>query len=158
MAMQANGNLKVPLAGGAYYSARPDLFSAPVGEEIPLGLDGMESPWVSNVSVVFLVFNEGTVKRKQFMYPAAADPDALYALSETHQTILELDGRVSVQMGTGADTRYYQGLLDYSVTPGTPVEEVNIELLEDLNEDELADYQIVYPNGDRQVMYQLPVE
>jgi hypothetical protein len=52
--------------------------------------------------------------------------------------------------------RSYQGLLDYLVTPGTPSEEVKVLIIKDVNGDGLADYQIVYPNGEKQMMYRLP--
>jgi hypothetical protein len=172
MTMQPNGNLTVPLANGAYYNARPDLFSIEMLDSIPVGLDSAKAEWLSNVVTTFLVFEQsatavtpnplpagpgsGTQRRKQFMYPAAADPEALYALSQDSQTVLKLDGRVCLYMGTGTQKRSYQGLLDYLVTPGTPSEEVKVLIIKDVNGDGLADYQIVYPNGDKQMMYRLP--
>ncbi len=164
MIMQTNGNLKVPLANGAYYSARPDVFSLQVTEDTALGLDGAESAWLPNVGVVFLVFDAldnrsnppRTIRRKQWFYPTAADPEALYEVGTDSQTILELGGRVFLHLGTGEQKRRYQGVLDFLVTPGSRTDEVQVRLIEDVNGDDITDYQIVYPNGDRQLMYRLP--
>ena len=91
------------------------------------------------------------------MYPAAADPAALYALSETSdsQTVIYNDGRVYAYVGRGSAKRAYKGILDYLVTPGGTVQtQVQIIELGDENGDSYEDYYLVYPNGDRQMMYQ----
>lgn len=153
--MQPNGNLKVPIGNGSYYNARPDLLSLEVPHEVPLGLDGAESIWSKHIGVVFLVFEPSDTgmlsqRRKQFFYPAPADPQSLRNLSV--QTVLELNGRVEITLGE----RHYEGVLDYLVTPGTPTDRARIVDIEDINQDGLGDYRIIYPHGDEQVMYQLP--
>jgi len=167
--MLENGNLRVGAAKGHYYSARPNLFASVASTELPLGLDAEESVWVDKVTTVFLTFevapDQGgmgnlsgvpSLRRKQYFYPAAADPESLYSLSEESQTILELDGRAFIYVGNGTDKRRYQGMLDYLVRPGTGTGQVSFVEAGDVNEDGVADYDIVFPNGDRQWLYGLP--
>jgi len=147
MMMQKNGNLTIPVGDGTYYSARPDLFSMEVAADSPVGLDITSSAWSDKVGIVGLVFEQADKRRQQMFYPAPADPSAL-----SQETQIFLDGRVSVQV----DSRRYQGLLDYLVKPGdSSAKAAKILEIEDLNADGWRDYQIIYPNGDRQIMYQV---
>lgn len=155
--MLSNGNLKVSASNSAiYYSARPDLFSTKI--PVPLGVDGMDSPWVENRALVFLGFEDAAGDiRSQWIYPAAADPAALYALTQESVPVLTLEGRLVVHLGSGANKRSYQGILDYQVTPGAVVSD-RVQFLDiaDINGDGLGDYRIVYPNGDNQVLFRTP--
>jgi hypothetical protein len=162
MIMQANGNLKVPLANGKYYMARPNLFATDLSNEVPLGLNGTASLWIDYLSEIFLAFEVndpqlGTQQRRQqFIYPAAADPAALYALSAASDssTILYNDGRVYAYRGKGESKIVYKGVLDYLVTPGrSTTNQIQIYPTRDLNGDGDPDYEVIYPNGDQQTMY-----
>jgi len=150
LVMLNNGNLKVSASQSPiYYSARPEQFA--LKTQMPLTFDGVPSPWVENTAMVFFVFAAGEQNLLQYFYPAAADPEALA------QARLELDGRVFVQLGSEANKRTYRGFLDYRVTPGAAVSDaVQFLDIEDVNGDGLSDYRIVYPNGDNQIMFQLP--
>ncbi|MDM8559413.1 Calx-beta domain-containing protein [Candidatus Parabeggiatoa sp. HSG14] len=204
MTMLSNGNLEIPISNEAYYMARPNLFSEILldnnlpNNNIPLGINGIGSPWLSNVTDVFLVFeaheNEDIelsetdflseisqdrdtlssesplILRQQFMYPAAADSEALYTLSgstgnqtalcsnDGQRTELYNDGRICIYMGKGQQKKAYKGVLDYFVIKGSPPQDGNlqIEIAEDFNQDGNKDYRIIYPNGDRQNMFQCP--
>ncbi|MDY6994688.1 MAG: hypothetical protein SVR94_19050, partial [Pseudomonadota bacterium] len=153
LVMLNNGHLKVSASQSPiYYSARPEQFA--LKTQMPLTFDGVQSPWVENTAMVFFVFAAGEQNLLQYFYPAAADPEALLALAQAR---LELDGRVWVQLGSAANKRTYQGFLDYRVTPGAAISDaVHFLDIEDVNGDGLSDYRIVYPNGDNQIMFQLP--
>jgi hypothetical protein len=162
MLMQANGNLQVPLANGDYYMARPNLFATDLLNEAPLGLNGTASPWIDYLNEISLVFDVsdpqlGTQQRRQqFMYPAAADPAALYALAaeSDSSTILYNDGRVYAYRGKGEQKTVYKGVLDYLVTPGnSTTDQVRFYTTRDMNGDGDPDYEVIYPNGDQQIMY-----
>jgi hypothetical protein len=203
MTLLSNGNLEIPVSDDAYYMARPNLFSENLFDKNSpdniLGINGTDSPWLSNVTDIFLVFeardksntqlsesetdilsefstdretSSGSplVLRKQFMYPAAAYPEALYASSEIsddqtalcnedgQRTKLYNDGRICIYTGEGSQKSTYKGILDYFIIKGTPPEDsqLKIEIAEDFNQDGYEDYRITYPNGHRQNMYQCP--
>jgi hypothetical protein len=164
--MQSNGNLKIPTAEGGYYFARPNNYALEAPLTLPLGLDGTNSPWLKNLSEIFLVFEVGSSlsataqprRRQQMLYPAAADPLAFEALSEQSdsQTLVYIDGRVYAYTGIGAEKKPYKGILDYQVLPGTPSGQTKVQFIdiEDVNQDGFTDYRVIYPNGDNQIMYQ----
>ncbi|MCK5876644.1 MAG: hypothetical protein KAG43_03325 [Candidatus Marithrix sp.] len=179
MTLLENGNLKIPV-GKNYYMARPNLFATDAVSNIPLGIGSTSSPWLKNLNEAFLIFetieNIGqpitffeadnkvqttTVRQQQFIYPAAAQPDVLYALAverenpdDDCQTKLYNDGRVSMCIGIGQDKLIYKGILDYLVESETKITETfQIIEVEDFNNDGLQDYRLIYPNGDRQIMY-----
>ena len=156
VSMQSNGNLKIPIHSGRYYMVRPDLLSMDKPTHKLVGIKGTNSSWLSNLVEVFLVFEEDTGNvRQQLIYPAAANPQALYDVqsgTDESQTVLYLDGRAHVF----TDKDVYKGLFDYLVVPGSPPFAMKLQVLdiEDINADGLTDYRIIYPNGDNQVMYQ----
>jgi hypothetical protein len=140
--MQADGNLKVPTTNGTYYIARPSIYSTPVSKDVPVGLT--VTPPVS------LIFDDDTeTRRQQLIYPAAANSDALREAD--NNTVLGNDGRLTLRVGN----RFYQGMLDYLVTSGTRTSDGQLQVLDlgDVNEDGLTDYQIIYPNGVKQMMF-----
>jgi hypothetical protein len=141
--MLENGNIKVPTTNGYYFMARASLFATQV--DMPLGL-------VANQLPVYLVFENNGNHHRQFIYPAAADPEALYALSENNPDIIPSnDGRITIRIGN----RKYQGVLDYVVTTGQPqtTEQLQLHNTADQNGDGCNDYRIDYPNGDSQILF-----
>jgi hypothetical protein len=137
---QENGTLHVSAEGG-YYSARPDLLATSLTEQMSEGI-------YTDEATAFLLFSDEQGQlRQQFLYPAAANPEALFTSDTT--VILELNGHVFLQMGG----KTYEGVLDYWVSVGEQRNEVQIEDIEDMNGDGLLDYQIHYPNGEQQVMF-----
>jgi len=156
MSMQSSGNLKIPTLNGQYYMVRPDLWSMDMPTHKLVGIRGTNSSWLSNLVEVFLLFEGATGNvRQQLLYPAAANPQALYDAqsgTDESQTVLYLDGRAYVFTDKGV----YKGLFDYLVTPGSPPFARKLQILdiEDINADGLTDYRIIYPNGDNQMMYQ----
>jgi len=179
MTMLANGNIKIPV-GKDYYMARPNLFATDAPTNIPLGVGATNSPWLENLNDAFLIFetieNVGQditlfesadklqpklIRQQQFVYPSAAEENALYALAAERenpaddcQTKLYNDGRVSMCIGIGQNKQVYKGVLDYLVKSGSKISDT-LEIIEvnDFNNDGLQDYELIYPNGDRQIMY-----
>ena len=177
--MLINGNLKI-LFGQDYYMARPNLFATEAPANIPLGIGATNLPWLENLNEVFLIFDtiytteqpialfeandkiqSKLIRQQQFIYPAAAEPDILYALAAERenpdddcQTKLYNDGRVSMCIGVGQNKQIYKGVLDYLVKSGTKIADtLQIVEINDVNGDGLQDYRLIYPNGDQQIMY-----
>ncbi len=138
--MQLDGIIKVPTTEGAFFMARPNLYSIPVSQEQPLGLN-VTSP----ISLIF--DDEAGIRRQQLIYPAPADTSVLADQSN----VIGNDGRVSLQI----NNRTYQGMLDYLATSGTRATIGQLEVIDagDLNGDGLNDYQLIYPNGVKQLLF-----
>lgn len=156
--MQTNGNLLVPVTNEIYYNARPDPYSQ-LTYESGEGIFAQSATFMTNFGVVYLVYlDESGKKRQQFFYSAPAAPEALYALESDSHTKIYNDGRITAFIGKGADKKTYSGVVDYVVYKGTATTNGKLQFvdIEDKNGDSLPDYEIVYPNGDRQIMYRLP--
>lgn len=55
------------------------------------------------------------------------------------------------------DSTTYQAIPDYQVEPSDIRHgQVEIEAVDDINSDGTIDYQVIYPNGDTQILYLLP--
>ncbi|OQW93429.1 MAG: hypothetical protein BWK79_11185 [Beggiatoa sp. IS2] len=154
----ANGSLQVPANGRNYFSARPSLFATDLDTNLPLGLSSTDCEWLLGLPAVYLIYDVEGQLRQQFFYPAAADPDALYVLAGESQTVLENGGRAFVHTGNGIDKHSYRGYFDYLVKPGAEPSgrRARIDVTDDVNQDGLPDYLVTYPNGDRQILFQLP--
>jgi len=96
-------------------------------------------------------------KRRQTIHPYAAYPDLLRFQqpgdSNADSVDLHPDGSVSFSL----NGLFYRGLLGYGVIAGLAPDDdrppVEFRSTVDLNGDSVADFEIVYPNGDRQVVY-----
>ncbi|MDD2816145.1 MAG: Calx-beta domain-containing protein [Thiotrichaceae bacterium] len=158
--MQSTGNLKItsPNDTSNYHVARADLIATASSESV--GLFTQASPLSAATSILRFVFTSpnGGGKWQQLIYPAAADPAALYNLSTDKQSILYNTGEARLFQSGSNQQNTYHGIFNYLVSKGTPPTSGKTEILElpDLNQDNLADYLIIYPNGDQQVLYQLP--
>lgn len=138
-----NGNFRVPVADtGIYYSARPSLLATRSQTRNNVDLDVLRMPIVVN-------YGDGW---QQSLYPAAAQPEAIYTLSP--EAVLEQDGRLMLKLGTGDTQRTFYGIFDYVVTPGVATQGDSLFYqIEDKDGDGAADYRIVYPNGDGQLIF-----
>lgn len=158
--MQATGNIRIssPNDAANYHVARADLIATASTES--LGLFTQASPLSAGASILRFVFASpnGGGTWQQFIYPAAADPVALYNLSLDKPSILYNTGEARLFQSANNQQNAYHGIFNYSVSKGTPPAsgKTEIQELPDLNQDNLADYLIIYPNGDQQVFYQLP--
>ena len=143
--MLDNGNLKIPVDEGTYFIARANLYATQVPTETPLGI----TVTATGVSLVFE--DSDGIRRQQFIYPAAADPEAVHLLSANNpETRLNNDGQVVIPI----DDRQYQGQLDYLVTSSEQsTVGVQVQDIADVNGDSCDDYRIDYPNGESQVIF-----
>jgi CSLREA domain-containing protein len=139
--MQTDGCLNIPLSDTAYFSVRPSLFSTNVSATTPMG-------FYTEAAVVSLVFDDQGIRRQQAFYPASADAKALTESG----AVLKENGFISWQH----NGRLYEGYLDYLVTSaGNTITTDKVQLLElqDENVDGLLDYLLIYPDGDKQLMF-----
>ncbi|ALG68759.1 Calx-beta domain-containing protein [Beggiatoa leptomitoformis] len=172
IAMDTEGNVKLYLPNKVdniiYYSIRADVCSTPFAQNISpdlgfdllpiredllcMGSDANMNVFVRNGIIAYLVFNNG--QSRQYLYPAAADAAALRAVSQ--DTLLYKNGMAIIHIGEGVTRKTYKGLLTYAVTQGTNITgELEVFDVDDMNQDGLGDYLIVYPNGDGQLMYKV---
>jgi hypothetical protein len=143
--MLTNGNFKVQANDGIYYTARASLFSTQVSAETPLGIFGDQK------GVYKFVFEDDAGNhRQQYMYPSAADTEALS--NDNYKVKVKYDGQITVQR----ENRRYQGRLNYVVTKSQK-RDSGLRVFDtiDINGDGYGDYRIDYPNGDSQVIFHL---
>jgi len=149
----SNGNLKIPADDGNWFSARADWVSF-IREEsgMETGLFFDEHPDVRGYVLAYTVFTDNQEKlRQQFFYPAPAMPESLYSAAQ--QVVIERYGLVSFKL----NGQTYRGVLDYLVTAGTPSSPGNplqVEPFSDVNGDGKEDWLLIYPNGERQILFQ----
>ena len=72
--------------------------------------------------------------------------------STAQQVIIEPAGIVRFKLSQ----QHYHGVVDYLVTTGTPPtdKQLHVESSSDLNGDGKEDWVLVYPNGERQTLFQ----
>ncbi|RKZ38671.1 MAG: hypothetical protein DRQ49_13650 [Gammaproteobacteria bacterium] len=144
--MLENGNLKILINDGAYIMTRAASYALEVAMGTPLGVIGITANSLS------FVFEDQTGHyRLQPIFPAAAEPEALYALSQNETDIvLKADGQMRLKI----NGYVYEGLFDYLVTTGhMPTTKAQILDIGDINGDGSKDYRINYPNGDSQIVF-----
>jgi len=154
---QSNGNLSISAAetDETWFSARPDWLSTELGAAQETasepGLFLTDSSHVSGVFTAHLVFTDQHGKhRQQYLHSAPAMPEALYSMAQ--QVVIEPDGVVRFKLGRQS----YRGVLDYLVTKGTPPTKgkLQVEPIPDINGDGKEDWVLIYPNGERQILFQ----
>jgi len=155
IAMLPNGNLKVPNGESSYYIGRPNLFATRV-EKQPLGVsinaDG---------NVAFVYQDDSFEFWMQIIYPVSADAEAFYNYGKYELNISDFpNGQASIKFIEGENWQIYKGVFDFVVEKGEPLPDKNLRvvLANDRNGDGHEDYKIIYPNGDRQILFALPQE
>ncbi len=100
------------------------------------------------VAALVFIDGEGQI-REQLIYPAIAQPDVLQALAEAVN--VEAGGLLSFKLGS----QTYQSVVDYVVTQGPEplTGTLQVEPVPATNSDGIADVVLVYPNGERQVLF-----
>ena len=131
--VQTNGNIKVSASDAVWYSARPDIFSLEVTDDMEFGL--------SVTTVANFVFERDGKKRKQSFYAAPDDMEALLAVVSS----VSLNAQ---KLGFKFEGTTYSGRLDFEVTQGAVPEGGELKIIA---EDD--DFVIVYPNGARQKLF-----
>ena len=154
---ETNGNLSLPVSTTRSFSARPALESTPTWLAMPLGLNTVPTS-LPGVLTTMLVFRDETgTKRQQLIYPAAKYPENLYQFfarqPDVKTVTFDNDGTVLVVGGSFN----LHGIFDYVVTnTGVPTGGIQFSSTKDVNGDGIADFAVVYANGERQVIYQMP--
>jgi hypothetical protein len=151
--VESGGNLRIPFDSTGWFYARPALSAAVVPVTTPTGLYAIGSPALPNLGLVYYVFAEANgQRRQQILHPAPVDAQAL------RQWIPGLQfgpyGTMSVTVGG----KLYSGALDYWVdgsSPGTGA--MDVGGVGDANNDGVQDYALIYPNGERQILFMAPV-
>ncbi|BAP54803.1 Na-Ca exchanger/integrin-beta4 [Thioploca ingrica] len=141
----ANGNIEVPLVDGLYFVARADLVAKRVSSAMPIGLNYTTRP----ISLVFA--DQSGNHWQQMLYPAAAYPEMLDKLADSSSTTqLTHTGQIKIRH----EGDWYEGTLDYLVTPNQQPRTNNLQLIntDDLNGDGCNDSWVYYPTGEKQAL------
>ncbi len=139
---------------GMYYVGMADLSAEEANDADPLGLISEDSTFfpTGNQMLVTLVFkDEHGHKHRQRVYSRAAYPDLLLS-----QTALGFEVYPNGTLSFTWNDEFYQGLLGYGVLSGSFVSasgRLEFYPTADMNADGIDDFEIVYPNGDRQPLY-----
>ena len=150
--VQGNGNLSIPGDGNVWYSANPDGLSFEVSGDIETGLMMLDSPVLSGTPSAALAFSDkGGNVRQQLIYPAPAQPEALYSTAQN--VSIEAHGLMSFSL----KGKKYRGVVDYAVKNdgGSTTDALQVESIADANGDGIKDVVLKYPNGNQQTMFVL---
>jgi len=152
--VQTNGNLKIPVSDeGNWFSARPDFASVEVGSDKTPGLYFSNSPVLSGLKIVTLVFtDQNGIRREQMIYPALAQ--ARHTSAE--KVVIAPYGVVSFQLAGQS----YRGVVDYLITQSTfpTTDQMQVISIQDINGDGIKDFILIYPNSESQTLLTLPSE
>ncbi len=152
-AVQTNGNFKIPASQQRWYSVRPDWASVEVAADTAdTGLYAIADPIVNGINQIKQVFTDSNGKlREQNFYQAIAVPEALYALA---QEVIESNRLVSLKL----NGQRYRGVVDYLVTKSTQAitDKLQVKQQPDINGDGIEDFVLLYPSGERQILFAVP--
>jgi len=152
----AGGNWVLPLNNTTQLHLRPALASTTVAPSIPTGLQPVDSG-VLNVPYWQLVYADAAfTRRQQLLYPVAYAPDTLAMFFRDAPTVnvVALNNDGTVQVDTSEFV--FRGLLSYEVVINTDVATGGVQFREagDQNGDGITDFEVIYENGEVQVIYQ----
>ncbi|WP_353571570.1 Calx-beta domain-containing protein [Candidatus Albibeggiatoa sp. nov. BB20] len=151
--MNATGNITIEATDTEYLSARASLLTPEVSDA-ELGIKYVNSSYLPDVTDMLFTYTDSEdVLRQQVIYPAPIDNTALQGLANT--VSIYMDGRVVAKNSSGQTE--YSGLLGYNIYQAVAQtsDNISIQEIEDVNQDGLLDYRLIYPNGDAQVMYRV---
>jgi hypothetical protein len=147
--VQANGNLRVSDGSGElWFSARSNWWGIEVDANAETGLSFVQSPYGQIVATMTFSDKEGK-KWKQLLFPAVAYPEVLKASAKS--VSLKPYGVVDFTLN---DQRYC-GVINYAVEPNTApsTDTLQIESISDMTGDGVEDIKLIYPSGEKQLMY-----
>jgi len=140
------------------YSARVSIDSLPVADssDTRTGLISIASTVLANTIVYAQQFYENNILYRQYLYPTPADWEELKTALNLlgTGTNIDLQGIIEVTIG---DINY-RALMDYRVLSNAypTSDSLSFIAIADQNNDGSGDYEVVYANGDMQVLYILP--
>jgi len=136
-----------------WYAVRPAFNSDPTGTQSVQALTSSLTNKPPN-TVLYehnFVLN-GSVYR-QILYPTPADWERLKGyLKSFGQVTMDSEGQITVNI----NNTIFKAIPDYLVSPSdNRLGQVELMAIGDKNGDQIADYKIIYPNGDTQILYLL---
>lgn len=152
-----DGDLTVQV-GGAWFRARPSIFSSPAPPEASEGLALLPHDRLLGVEQVSLIFPGEGGPRRQLLPSAPLDRAALGAAVAVIPGVdgVDFDGEGGVSVRMAGQT--LEAVFDYGFVQGTPPVSGGVEFVvtDDVNGDGVDDLTVVYPNGARQLLYMVP--
>jgi len=142
-----------PDAAKTWYAVRPSYESQPIAGQSAQSI----SSTAANKPINTVLFEHNFLLNgsiyKQTLYPTPADWERLKSyLKSFGQVYLDLTGQITLTINGIT----YHAISDYRVEPSNQrLGQVELIPKSDLNGDKVNDYQIVYPNGDMQILYML---
>ncbi len=143
-----------------YYAGRPDISAVPAHRSNVPGLHSHAVPGLANVEALSLVFTgeDGTLLEQDIVPVPAHWPvlkQSLQRLPGASDVRIDTLGVISLRL----DGQLVQGRMEYLVEPssdGSGTGLVAFDTAGDVNHDGIDDFQLRYPNGDRQLLYVYP--
>lgn len=144
-----------------YFSARPDVIAARVNDSSGVGVKTQFVPGLKNVTAFSVVFESGQGHlMEQKLHPVPANwplmKSSLLNEFEFDEVRIRTDGVISVRAGD----QQLQARSGYEVSRdalgAAESDKVVFKPAGDLNGDGSTDFMMIYPNGDRQVLWIYP--
>ncbi len=157
----ADGNLIIAPTDQLYFSARPDwqTQSTKLADVFsPLGLTALPTSLIEGLPMFLLHFMEGNgvTSRQQYFYSAPAHQAELQQVLQGIPGVTDIhfynNGTVTVKIGD----RTYTAMFDYMVTKNLRGRVTQLLTVPDRNGDGSNDIEIIYVNGDQQVLFMAP--
>ncbi|EDN71937.1 hypothetical protein BGS_1235 [Beggiatoa sp. SS] len=157
--VESNGNLTLPVTESLSFSLRPNIESSPAWEGMSLGLHTQPTTLPGVLTFMLVFKDENGSLRQQNLYPAARQPQKLYnyfaELPGIESVVFNNNGSFTISGGEVT----FRGLFDAAVISGHPVtDNIQMTLEPDANEDGYEEVGIVYETGEKQIIYQIPVQ
>jgi hypothetical protein len=136
-----------------YFTAYPEWLTTLAAADTADGLTAQASSKILQQQVFAQVFSDPQQrKRRQRLFAAPADPESLQAATKNYS--YQEAGLVEFDFAE----QHHLGVLDYAVSKYTQSEKktLQIKIIDDANQDGVADALIIYPNGDQQQLFIIP--
>lgn len=154
---EENGHLWVAANQTTGFSARPAVTSTLAPLTRPLGLNSIPSSLPGVARILFVFRDKTGSKREQFLYPTAKAPLSLYEFFMNIPTVVSVVFQNNGQLIVTNGETTWKGLFAYAVTQtGGATGGIQFTTVSDQNGDELEDFEVVYRNGEKQIIYQVP--
>jgi len=140
-------------ATNSWFATRTGFSSSPAESTAEEGLSAIPISDPVNTIRYEHLFKINGVLYRQNLYPTPADWSRLKAyLKSFGTTNIDPEGYITVQIANNT----YRAIVDYAVEPSDlRYGQITISDIGDKNGDGIGDYQVIYPNGDKQILYLL---